>query len=91
MINFRKTLALSLAVASLAIGVAATSTPAAAWDFQFRNSSSGFNHEAQYWGPGLGGVAPETTYNVYEPCHLTNKTVVDDYGFTYYATVRVCQ
>jgi transposase len=36
MINFRKTIALGLAAASLGMGVAATSTPVAAWDFQFK-------------------------------------------------------
>ncbi len=58
MTNFRKTIALGLVVASLGMGVAATSTTrVAAWDFQHRNYSSDFNHD-QYWGPGVGGVAP---------------------------------
>jgi hypothetical protein len=57
MINFRKAIAFGLAVASLGMGVAATSTPTVAeWDFQHRNLSSGFNNYDESWGPGVGGV-----------------------------------
>lgn len=90
MINFRKTIALGLLVASLGMGVAATFTPAAAWEIQHGNMSSGFQHEFQYWGPGIGGTATSTSYYVYNPCSLTTKAIVDDYGFTYYSTVSVC-
>lgn len=89
MINFRKTLATGLVFASLGMGVAATATPAAAWEFQHR-VFSGFNDQVRMWGPGIGGVPTGTTYNVYNPCYLTNQAIVDDYGFTYYSTVRVC-
>jgi len=65
MINFRKTIALSSLVASLGMGVAATFTPAAAWEIQHGNLSSGFQHEFQYWGPGIGGTATSTSYYVY--------------------------
>jgi hypothetical protein len=91
MINFRKTIALGLAAASLGMGVAATSTPVTAWDFQFRNTSSGFNYGIQYWSPGVGWVAPPTTYNVYETCDLTDQTIFFPNGFVvYHAIMRVC-
>ena len=97
MTNFRKTIALGLMVASLGMAVAATSTPAAAWDFQHRDLYSGFNNHDQYWGPGVGGVAPATTYDVYEPnaygpsCYFTTHTAFGANGFAYYAIERVCQ
>jgi hypothetical protein len=98
MINFRKAIAFGLAVASLGMGVAATSTPTVAeWDFQHRNLSSGFNNYDEYWGPGVGGVAPATTYDVYEPnayepsCYFVTHTAFGKNGFAYYAIERVCQ
>ena len=89
MINFRISIAFVLAIASLGMGVATTSTPVAAWDFQFRNISTGFDHGFQYWGPGVGGVPPATTY-VYETCYPANQIVYGPYGFAYHAVVRVC-
>ena len=97
MTNFHKTIALGLVVASLGMGVAATSTTqVAAWDFQHRDYSSGFNNHDQYWGPGVGGVAPATTYDVYEHayepyCYLVTHTASGNYGFFYYSIERVCQ
>ncbi len=91
MIQFRKTIAIASVFASLCLGVAATATPAAAWDFQHRSLASGFPHDFQYWGPGIGGAGETNTYDPYHPCNFTNRTVTDDYGFTYYSTVRVCQ
>jgi len=97
MTNFHKTIALGLVVASLGMGVAATSTTqVAAWDFQHRDYSSGFNNHDQYWGPGVGGVAPATTYDVYEhayepSCYFVTHTASGNYGFFYYAIERVCQ
>jgi hypothetical protein len=92
MISFRKTIATSLLFASIGVGVAATSAPAAAWEFQHRVFTTGFfNGQFRHWGPGIGGVPAATTYNAYNPCYLTNQAIVDDYGFTYYSTVRVCQ
>ena len=46
MINFRKTIAVGLVATTLGMGVATTSTPAAAW---------GYHHGG--WGWGIGGVA----------------------------------
>lgn len=94
MINFRKIIVPGLVAVSLGMGIAAMSTPATAWDFQHRNFSSGFNQD-QYWGPGVGGVAPVTTYDVYadahQPsCYLTVQTAFGKYGFAYYAVERVC-
>jgi hypothetical protein len=89
MINFRKTIATSLMFASIGMGVAATSTPAAAFEFQHRVLSSGFSDQFRAWGPGIGGVPVTNTYNVYNPCYLTNQAIVDDYGFTYYSTARL--
>jgi hypothetical protein len=95
MTNFCKTIALGIVVASLGMSVAATSTPAAAWDFQHRNISTGFNH-GQYWVPGVGWVAPPTTYDVFQPtvyepsCYLTTQTAFGNYGFAYHATETVC-
>jgi hypothetical protein len=89
MINFRKTIALGLVIAPLGMGFTAISTPVAAWDFQFRNTSSGFDHGFQYWGPGVGGVAPATTYD-YQSCELTNQIIFGPYGTFYHAIVRVC-
>jgi hypothetical protein len=92
MTKFRKTIALGLVAASLGMGAAATSTPAAAWDFQNRNIYSGFNN----WDPSVGWVAAPTTYDAFEPkayepsCYLTAQTAFGKNGFAYYAIERVC-
>jgi hypothetical protein len=90
MINFRKTIALGLAAATLGLGAAATSTPAAAWG----------NHP--YWGWGAGGFAaglalgaataanPYYGYG-YTECGFVRQAVVDEYGIIVgYHRVRVC-
>ncbi len=90
MTKFRKTLTAGLAAVTLATGVAATSTPAAAW---------GYHH---YWGWGagaaiaglaLGAAAAAATpyYYGYPACYLTSQPVVDYYGnIIRYRHVRVC-
>ncbi len=94
MLDFRKAVAVGLAVTTLAFGVAATSTPAAAW--------GGFHHG---WGWGLGGVAAglalgataaaSAPYYGYGPtyagCYISRQPVVDVYGnIVGYRRVRVC-
>ena len=53
MANFRRIIAAGLAVTTLGMGVAATSTPAAAWGYY--HGGWGYHHGG--WGWGLGGVA----------------------------------
>jgi hypothetical protein len=91
MINFRKTVAVSLIVTTLGMGIAATSTPAAAWGYS-------------PWGWGIGGVAAGLAlgaaataastpyYNGYPGgCYFTRQPVVDAYGdIVGYHRVRVC-
>jgi hypothetical protein len=94
MINFRKVLAVGLAVTTLGLVVAATSTPAVAW--------GGFHHG---WGWGLGGVAaglalgataaasaPYYGYGqAYPGCYISRQPIVDIYGnIVSYRRVRVC-
>jgi len=84
MTKFRKTSALGLVAASLGMGAAATSTPAAAWDIQTRNIYSGFNHD---YFDAFDAFEPKA----YEPsCYLTTQTAFDNNGFPYYAIERVC-
>jgi hypothetical protein len=91
MINFRKTIATGLVVTTLGMGVAATSTPAAAWGYH------------PYWGWGAGGIAAglalgaaaaaaSTPYYYGSPaCYLTRQPVVNGYGYIIgYHRVRVC-
>jgi len=83
MTKSRKTIALSLVAASLGMGSVATSTPAAAWDFQNRTIYSGFNN----WDPPFAAFEP----NAYEPsCYLTAHRAFGNNGFAYYAIERVC-
>ena len=94
MTKFRKTIAVGLMAASLGMGAAATSTPAAAWDFQNRNIYSGFNH-GQFWDP-LTTSDAYNAFNAFEPkayepsCYLTTQTAFGKNGFAYYAIERVC-
>lgn len=86
MSTVRKTIAAGLAVATLGLGVAASSTPAAAW---------GYHHS---WGWGVGGLAAglalgaaATPYYYAPACYFTRQPVVDDYGVVIgYRRVRVC-
>jgi hypothetical protein len=89
MINFRKAIATGLAVTTLGMGIAATSTPAAAWGYH-------------PWGWGIGGVAAglalgaaaaaaTPSYYGYPGCYLTRQPVVDLYGNVIgYRRIRVC-
>jgi len=94
MTKFRKTIALGLVAASLGMGAAATSTPAAAWDFQNRTIYSGFNH-GQFWDP-LTTSDAYNAFNAFEPnayepsCYLTAHRAFGNNGFAYYAIERVC-
>jgi hypothetical protein len=94
MINFRKTIAVGLAVTTLGAGIAATSTPAAAGGYY------------PGWGWGLGGVAAGSAigaaaaassgpyYNYgygYHSCGFARQPVVDGWGnIVGYHRVRVC-
>ncbi|HUZ90351.1 MAG TPA: hypothetical protein VMU78_00380 [Methylocella sp.] len=88
MINFRKTITTGLAVTALGMGIAATSTPAAAW---------GYHHP---WGWGIGGLAAGLAlgaaaaapyYYGDEGCYLARQPVVDAYGNVIgYRRIRVC-
>jgi len=90
MINFRKTLAVTLAVATLGTGIAASSTPASAWGYH-------------PWGLGLGlaaatGVAIAATSAAANPYYnggygyygCWRQPVVDAYGNVIGHT-RVCR
>jgi hypothetical protein len=90
MINFRKTIAVGLVATTLGMGVATTSTPAAAW---------GYHHGG--WGWGIGGVAAGLAlgaagastpyYYGYSGCYFTRQPVVDGYGnIVGYRRIRVC-
>lgn len=89
MINLRKTLVAALAIATIAGGVAATSTEASAHGF-------GFGHG--HWGWGLGAVAlgtgvaiAATSPGYYGDCYISRRAVVDGYGnLIGYQRVRVC-
>ena len=72
MINFRKTIAVGLVATTLGMGVATTSTPAAAW---------GYHHGGWGWGIGgvaaglaLGAAAASTPYYYgYSGCYFTRR------------------
>lgn len=88
MSTVRKTIPAALAVATLALGVAASSTPAAAW---------GYYHP---WGWGVGGLAAglalgaaaaATPYYDAPACYFSRQPVVDGYGnIVGYRRIRVC-
>jgi hypothetical protein len=90
MTKFRKTITAGLVAATLGVGVAGTSTPAAAWGYY------------PYWGWGAGAAvaglalgaaaaAAATPYYVYPSCYLTRQPVVDHWGnIIRYRRVRVC-
>jgi len=91
MTKFRKTLTAGIAAVTLASGVAATSTPAAAWGYY------------PYWGWGVGAAAAGLAlgaaaaaaatpyYYGYGGCYITHKPVIDYYGHIIrYRRVRVC-
>jgi len=65
MINFRKTIAVGLLATTLGMGVATTSTPAAAW---------GYHHGG--WGWGIGGVAAGLALGA-APARLTTTAILD--------------
>jgi hypothetical protein len=77
-------------VTTLGVGVAATSTPAAAWGYH------------PYWGWGVGGLvaglavgaaaaASTPYYYGYPACYFSRQPVIDYYGNVVgYRRVRVC-
>jgi hypothetical protein len=97
MSTIRKTIAAGLAVATLSLGLAASTTPAAAWGGGWGGGGwgGGWHHG---WGWGLGGVgvglalgaaAAATPY--YGTCYFTRQPVVDGYGNVIaYRRIRVC-
>ena len=91
MINLRKTAAAALAVATLGAGIAATSTPAAAWGYRpyWGYGAAGFAGGLALGAIAAGAAAP--TYYGYGGCYMTRQPVTDYYGnFRGYRRVRVC-
>lgn len=88
MINFRKTLAVTLAVAALGTGIAATSTPASAWGYH----PFGWGLAGAAAATGLAIAATSAAANPYYGygygCYRT--AVVDVYG-NIIGHTRVCR
>jgi hypothetical protein len=89
MINFRKTIAATLAAATLGLGVAAA-TPAAAGGFHHHHGW-GWGGAALAGGLALGAVAAAAAPVYYGGCYMTRQPVTDYYGNVVgYRRIRVC-
>jgi hypothetical protein len=95
MTNFRKTLTAGLAAATLGMGVAATSTPAAAW---VHHPYWSWDIGAAAAGLALGAAATAAAtsyydypYYGYPSCHIIHRPIFDYWGnIIRYRHVRVC-
>jgi hypothetical protein len=89
----RKTIAAGLAAATLSLGVAASSTPAAAWGYHHGAWGGwGWGAGAAVAGLALGAAAAAAATPYYATaCYFTRQPVFDGYGVVVgYRRIRVC-